>query len=65
MGSAKWEHPKGARFGYVVRVPNDAFNGGTGRRWFAIAMQHGIGHFRNRRNATAAVLKAVSGARRG
>lgn len=44
---------------YVVRVPNDALNGTTGRRWFAIANERGIGHFRNRRNAKAAVKKAV------
>lgn len=45
--------------GYVVRVPNDALNGSTGRRWYAIAGGRGLGHYRNRRAAVAAVLKAV------
>lgn len=56
---AAWTHANGLRRGYVVRVPNNAFNGSTGRRWYAIAYERGLGHFRNRRNAVAAVLKAV------
>jgi hypothetical protein len=56
----KWTHSKGQRAGYVVRVPNNAFNGTTGRRWYAVALQRGIGHFRNKRNAVAAVLKTVT-----
>jgi hypothetical protein len=55
----RWTHPKGFRCGYVVRVPNDAINGTTGRRWYAIAFGRGLGHFRNKRNAAAAVLRAV------
>jgi hypothetical protein len=43
---------------YVVRVPNDCLNGSTGRRWYAIHRSIGLGHFRNKRNAIAAVYRA-------
>lgn len=45
---------------YIVRVPNNGCNGTTGRRWYAIVGGEGIGHFRNRGNAKAAVLKALA-----
>lgn len=48
---------------YVVRVPDNAVNGSSGRRWYAIARGAGLGHFRNKRNAKAAVRKSVSRAR--
>lgn len=56
---AQWTHKEGLKRGYVVRVPNNAPNGATGRRWLAIAHGWEVGHFRNRRNAVVAVLKAV------
>lgn len=45
---------------YVTRVPSNALNGTTGRRWLAIADEREVGFFRNKRNALAAVKKALT-----